>query len=189
MMNLTKNLSKSALILMLSFAFSMNSHAQFPRFKVLAFFSKKVEPAHVEFANDAIKFFKELTFGNGFVFDTTSTMADLNDAKLKNYQLVMMLNDFPHNTEQREAFRRYMENGGGWYGFHVAAYNDRKGLPVMWCTCMCRAMLCSLCHLAMDSPSIRCASFAFQSCCAPIVLCCGHAVLADPLLHSTRFAC
>lgn len=99
--------------------------AQFPRFKVLAFYSKKVESAHVEFAFDAIKFFKDLTVGNGFVFDTTSTMADLNDAKLKNYQLVMMLNDFPHNTEQREAFRRYMENGGGWYGFHVAAYNDK----------------------------------------------------------------
>lgn len=33
-----------------------------------------------------------LTRGGGFVFDTTSTMSVLNDAKLKDYQLVMMLN-------------------------------------------------------------------------------------------------
>jgi len=100
-------------------------HAQFPRFKVLAFYSTQVEPAHVEFANDAIKFFKDLTVGNGFVFDTTSNMADLNAAKIKDYQLLMMINDFPHNASQREAFKRYMESGGGWFGFHVAAYNDR----------------------------------------------------------------
>lgn len=118
-------ISRGLLVLLLAFALNFSSNAQFPRFKVLAFFSKQVESAHVEFAIDAIKFFKDLTVGNGFVFDTTSTMADLNDAKLKNYQLVMMLNDFPHSTEQREVFRRYMENGGGWYGFHVAAYNDR----------------------------------------------------------------
>lgn len=37
-----------------------------------------------------------------------------------------MLNDFPHSQAQREAFRNYMENGGGWYGFHVAAYNDKS---------------------------------------------------------------
>ncbi|MDP4209295.1 MAG: ThuA domain-containing protein [Bacteroidota bacterium] len=125
-MKLEKIVVYSAFIVLL-LAFGITSFAQtprFPRFKVLAFFNKRVEQAHVEFANDAIKFFKELTIGNGFVFDTTSSMADLNDAKLKDYQLVMMLNDFPHNKAQQESFQRYMENGGGWYGFHVAAYND-----------------------------------------------------------------
>jgi len=124
-MRLKKHLSKVLLILVLVFYFSTISQAKFPRFKVLAFYSTQVESAHVEFAIDAIKFFKGLTVGDGFVFDTTSTMSDLNEAKLKDYQLVMMLNDFPHNDVQREAFRKYMENGGGWYGFHVAAYNDR----------------------------------------------------------------
>jgi type 1 glutamine amidotransferase len=52
-------------------------------------------------------------------------MEFLNDARLGNYSVVMMLNDFPHTQLQRESFQRYMENGGGWYGFHVAAYNDR----------------------------------------------------------------
>lgn len=124
-MNRMKSLSKDVILVLLSLLFSLNLQAQFPRFKVLAFYSKQVEGDHVLFANEAIRFFKDLTSGGGFVFNTTSTMADLNDAKLKDYQLVMMINDFPHNTEQREAFRRYMENGGGWYGFHVAAYNDR----------------------------------------------------------------
>jgi uncharacterized protein len=100
--------------------------AQFPRFKVLAFYSTHVESDHVRFAWEAIRFFKDLTSGNGFVFDTTSNMADLNDDKLKDYSVVMMINDFPHNQVQREAFRKYMENGGGWYGFHVAAYNDKN---------------------------------------------------------------
>ncbi|HRI22014.1 MAG TPA: ThuA domain-containing protein, partial [Panacibacter sp.] len=97
----------------------------YPRFKVLAFYSTTVEKAHIDFANDAIQFFKELTAGNGFVFDTTSNMEDLNDVKIKDYQLLMMINDFPHNQAQRSAFEKYMENGGGWFGFHVAGYNDR----------------------------------------------------------------
>jgi uncharacterized protein len=101
------------------------SAQKFPRFKVLAFYSHTVEKAHIDFADNAIQFFKELTVGNGFVFDTTSNMADLNDDKIKDYQLLMMINDFPHSQAQREAFSKYMENGGGWFGFHVAGYNDR----------------------------------------------------------------
>ena len=101
------------------------SSGQFPRFKVLAFYSSTVEPDHVAFATDAIKFFRDLTSGNGFVFDTTSNMDDLTLPGLKDYSVVMMLNDFPHSQAQRDAFRKYMENGGGWYGFHVAAYNDK----------------------------------------------------------------
>jgi type 1 glutamine amidotransferase len=99
--------------------------AQFPRFKVLAFYSTEVESDHVDFAWDAIRFFKDLTKGNGFVFDTTSNMADLSSEKLRDYSVVMMINDFPHDQAQRDAFRQYMENGGGWFGFHVAAYNDK----------------------------------------------------------------
>jgi uncharacterized protein len=123
----TKLLSKLSIIIffaILLLNFNTAAFSQFPRFKVLAFYSTNVEYDHVLFARDAIKFFNELTEGNGFVFDTTSNMDDLNEAKLKNYQLIIMLNDFPHTQIQREAFKKYMENGGGWLGFHVAAYND-----------------------------------------------------------------
>jgi len=112
-----------SLILLLLTSLSSLS-AQFPRFKALAFFSEQVEPAHVEFAHDAIHFFQDLTVGEGFVFDTTSQMDDLNAEKLKDYSVIIMLNDFPHTEEQRKAFQEYMEEGGGWFGFHIAAYND-----------------------------------------------------------------
>lgn len=113
------------LLLVALFLFTTAAFAQFPRFKALAFYSTKVEKDHVDFANDAIQFFKDLTKGNGFVFDTTTNMDDLNEEKLKNYSIVLMLNDFPHTAAQREAFMKYMENGGGWLGFHVAGYNDK----------------------------------------------------------------
>ncbi len=124
-MNPNGMIRRSAWIVLILLSLCTASYAQFPRFKVLAFYSNQVETAHVEFAQDAIKFFKELTVGNGFVFDTTSSMADLNEEKLKDYSVILMLNDFPHNTEQRAAFKKYMDNGGGWLGFHVAAYNDK----------------------------------------------------------------
>lgn len=99
--------------------------AQFPRFRALAFYSENVEAAHVEFAREAIRFFRDLTIGDGFVFDTTSNLDDLNAEKLAPYSVIVMLNDFPRTENQRQAFREYMDNGGGWFGFHVAAYNDR----------------------------------------------------------------
>lgn len=102
------------------------AEAQFPRFRVLAFYSKIVEKDHVDFAMEAISFFKDLTKGNGFVFDTTSNMNDLTTRHLNDYSVLMMINDFPHNQAERDAFTKYMENGGGWFGFHVAAYNDRE---------------------------------------------------------------
>lgn len=104
---------------------NQSAFAQFPRFKALAFYSNKVEKDHIDFANDAIHFFRDLTKGNGFVFDTTSNMNDLNADKLKDYSIILMLNDFPHTAAQREAFEQYMEQGGGWLGFHVAGYNDK----------------------------------------------------------------
>ena len=99
-MKLTKLFYCLCAILLSASALNAQSY---PRFKVLAFYSTIVEKAHVDFANDAIQFFKELTVGNGFVFDTTSNMADLNDDKIKDYQLLMMINDFPHNDTQRAA--------------------------------------------------------------------------------------
>lgn len=104
----------------------------FPRFKVLAFYNKQVEEAHVEFAHDAMKFFKDATIGDGFVCDTTSNMNDMNEEKLRNYHLVISLNDLPaHSREQRAAFEKYMKNGGGWMGFHVSNFNA-EGFDWQW---------------------------------------------------------
>lgn len=112
-------------LFLLLFVANASLNAQFPRFKALAFYSEEVEPAHVEFAHDAIRIFEDLTIGDGFVFHSTSNMDDLTSEKLDEYSVIIMLNDFPHSEQQRQAFQAYMEKGGGWFGFHIAAYNDR----------------------------------------------------------------
>jgi len=94
-------------------------------FKVLAFYSTKVEPDHVLFADGALKFFSDLSAKNNFTFDSTSNWDDLNDVNLAKYQLVVWLNDEPSKADQKRAFQKYMESGGAWLGFHVAAYNDK----------------------------------------------------------------
>lgn len=96
-----------------------------PKFRVLAFYSNTVEPDHVDFARDAIRFYAAQAAKENFALDTTSNWDNSNDS-LKNYRIVIWLNDFPHAENQRSAFRRYMENGGAWLGFHVAGYNDRS---------------------------------------------------------------
>ncbi len=94
-------------------------------FKVLAFYSTKVEPDHVLFAEGALKFFSGLSAKNNFTFDSTSDWDDMNDSNLGKYQVVVWLNDEPSRAGQRRAFQEYIENGGAWLGFHVAAYNDK----------------------------------------------------------------
>ena len=100
-------------------------HAQTHKFRVLALYTTTVESDHVDFANDAIKYFSALSVKNGFVLDTTTNWKNVNDEYLKKYQLIIWLNDFPQNELQRAAFVKYMDNGGAWLGFHVAGYNDK----------------------------------------------------------------
>ena len=96
-----------------------------PKFKVLAFYSTNVESDHVKTANDAIAFYQALAAKNNFVFDVTTDWSKLNENDLKPYRLILWLNNFPQNFEQRAAFEKYMEHGGGWIGYHVAGYNDK----------------------------------------------------------------
>ncbi len=94
-------------------------------FRALAFYSERVEHDHVDFAHDAIRFYTAAAQRDLFQFDLTTNWDDMNAAKLASYDLVIWLDDFPHTPEQRAAFEQYMEHGGGWLGFHIAAYNDR----------------------------------------------------------------
>jgi type 1 glutamine amidotransferase len=93
--------------------------------KVLLFFSLNVEADHVLFAVDALRFFAEQADRHNFRVEATTSWADMNEENLKQYKFVVWLNAIPP-TAQQAAFERYMENGGGWLGFHVAAYNDRN---------------------------------------------------------------
>ena len=60
-----------------------------------------------------------------FQFDVTTNWDALTTKDLAKYQIVLWLNDFPHTKAQRDSFETYVNHGGAWMGFHVAAYNDR----------------------------------------------------------------
>jgi len=100
------------------------SPAQQVAFRALAFYTDKGEQDHIDFANQALAFYKALAKRENFSFEATTHWDDLNAEKLKNIRLVMWINDFPTEPEQRAAFEAYMKHGGAWLGFHVSAYND-----------------------------------------------------------------
>jgi type 1 glutamine amidotransferase len=120
---MSRSFDRIALCLFLLLTYSATGAETAP--KVLLFFSLNTEADHVVFAADAMKFFAEQADKHGFRVEATSDWAEMNDENLKQYQLVVWLNSTPPR-ERRQAFEQYMNNGGAWLGFHVAAYNDRN---------------------------------------------------------------
>jgi uncharacterized protein len=104
----------------------MTSFGQEKTFHVLAFYSTNVEQDHVDFAMQAIPFFKQTAKRDHFSFDATANWSDMNPAVLKQYQVVLWLDDEPLTPAQRTAFQDYMEHGGAWLGFHIAGFIDRR---------------------------------------------------------------
>jgi type 1 glutamine amidotransferase len=102
------------------------NYAGKPRFKALIYYSEHAEKAHVDFALQGVEFFKRLNYGNGFILHVSTDFSEYTYDKLKEYDIVVMLNVHPNDSAGREAFEKYMENGGGWIGFHAAAYNDKN---------------------------------------------------------------
>lgn len=92
--------------------------------RVLAVYTDKGEQDHIDFANDARRFFAEQGEARHFAFEATTRWDEVTPEKLKDVRLLLWLNDFPHTPEQRKVFEEYMAHGGAWLGFHVAAYND-----------------------------------------------------------------
>ncbi|WP_409014310.1 ThuA domain-containing protein [Dyadobacter sp. CY326] len=111
----------SAMLLLL--LITPNAQAQpNAKFKVIAFFTGKNDRAHVSFVGEANKRFPEMARQNNFTYDSTSNWNNLNDAFLAKYQVVLFLDTRPETPSQREAFQKYIEKGGGWLGFHFAAF-------------------------------------------------------------------
>ncbi len=94
------------------------------RFSVLALYSTKVESDHVDFARQAIEHFTTLAAHANFSFEATTDWSTLSPATFSKYTVVLWLDDFPQTPAQRSTFEQYMEHGGAWLGFHIAAYND-----------------------------------------------------------------
>ena len=98
------------------------SNAQEPKFKVIAFYTGKNDRAHASFVQEANKWFPKMAATHNFSYDSTNNWSNLNADFLGKYQVVLFLDTRPEAPEQRLAFQKYMENGGGWIGFHFSAF-------------------------------------------------------------------
>jgi len=101
---------------------TFNLSAQKHKFNVIAFYTAKNDQAHISFVHEANKWFPEMAEKYNFSYDSTDNWDNLNAEFLSKYQVVLFLDTRPEKPEQRLAFQQYMENGGGWMGFHFSAF-------------------------------------------------------------------
>ena len=84
------------------------------KFSVVAFYNGTFDLAHINFVHEANARFPKMGDQYGFTYTATRNWGHLNKDFLANCQVVMFLDDSPHDPAQRAAFQHYMENGGGW---------------------------------------------------------------------------
>jgi hypothetical protein len=103
------------------------------RLKVIGFYTAQNDVAHITFVREANKWFSNMAARHHFKYDSTNNWNNLNDKFLSQYQVVLFLDTRPELVSQRNAFQKYMENGGGWIGFHFAGFalND-SDFPQNW---------------------------------------------------------
>lgn len=111
-----------ALLSGLLFTFLCAAQSATPKFRAIAFYTAKNDKAHVSYVHEANRWFAKTAQQLHFVYDSTNNWANLNADFLSNYQVVIFLDTRPEAPEQRQAFQKYMENGGAWMGFHFAAF-------------------------------------------------------------------
>jgi hypothetical protein len=109
-------------LLIASVAFSQTVAQKKPQFKVIAFYTERNDLAHISFVHEANKWFPKMAAQYNFVYDSTNDWSKLNTKFLTQYQVVLFLDTRPDVPEQREAFKKYMDNGGAWMGFHFAGF-------------------------------------------------------------------
>lgn len=93
-----------------------------PLFKVIAFYTAKNDHAHISYVHEANKWFPKMGVKYNFSYDSTSNWNNVNAEFLSHYQVVLFLDTRIEDPAQRKAFQHYMENGGGWIGFHFSAF-------------------------------------------------------------------
>ena len=120
----TKIRMRLFLFLILFFCCHAISDAQntSPKFKVIAFYTARNDQAHISFVHEANNWFPKMAAKYNFSYDSTNDWNNLNLKFLSQYQVVIFLDTRPDSLPQREAFEKYMENGGGWMGFHFAGF-------------------------------------------------------------------
>jgi len=93
-------------------------------FNVLVF-SRTLMFRHASITN-GITAIRQLGAQHGFQVDATEDASWFTPEKLTNYQVVVFLSTSGDilNEEQQQAFRKYIEAGGGLAGVHAAVYGD-----------------------------------------------------------------
>ncbi|HEY1008639.1 MAG: ThuA domain-containing protein [Daejeonella sp.] len=89
---------------------------------MIAFYTGKNDQAHISYVKEALSWFPQAAATNNFLFEATKDWNNMNDDFLSNYQVAVFLDTRPEDPEQRAAFQRFMEKGGGWLGFHFSAF-------------------------------------------------------------------
>ncbi|NLR82234.1 ThuA domain-containing protein [Chitinophaga eiseniae] len=112
------------LLLVLALLCYANGYTQdsTPSFRVIAFYTAKNDDAHISFVHEAHEWFSRMAQQYHFVYDSTSNWQLMEPSFLSKYQVVIFLDTRPEAPAQRAAFQQYMEQGGGWLGFHFAAF-------------------------------------------------------------------
>jgi uncharacterized protein len=91
-------------------------------FKVVAFYTGINDAAHVSFVHEANRWFSAMAEQYNFTYDSTNNWDNMNTEFLSHYKIVIFLDTRPDSASQREAFRKYMQNGGSFMGFHFSAF-------------------------------------------------------------------
>ena len=104
------------------FLFDLKAQKSPSQFKAIAFYTGINDKAHVSYVHEANRWFAKMAPKYHFTYDSTNNWNNLNADFLASYQVVIFLDTRPETPEQREAFQKYMDNGGAWLGFHFAAF-------------------------------------------------------------------
>ena len=91
-------------------------------FKVIAFYTAINDIGHISFVKEANEWFPQAAAENNFIYESTNNWDNLNANFLQDYQVVLFLDTRPEDENHRAAFQEYMENGGGFIGFHFSAF-------------------------------------------------------------------
>jgi hypothetical protein len=100
---------------------------------VIAFFDGENDKGHLSFVHEANRWFPQMAGKYNFIYDSTKNWNDLNSEFLAQYQVVIFLDSRPDSAGPRASFKQYMDNGGGWMGFHFAAFSlTPSAFPQNW---------------------------------------------------------
>lgn len=119
---------KSLLIFIIFVAFSLTLTAQLKNKHVLIFTKNGKGYVHENIAASIVAI-QKLGAENDFTTDTTTNSALFTEANLKKYDVIIFSNtnnDVFDTEEQRVAFMRYIQAGGGFIGIHSASGTERN---------------------------------------------------------------